>query len=139
MRVPLFFPKHGFRWSKMCISQPSFCLPFGFCFSIELFSLIFLPRIRFFFFFFFFLDKAGVFVGSLVVVPPVFPLFSPCLPCPFVFFLFLFSPFFFFCIYYKFILAEDLCVHLPLLLISLSFSGGLLVEEFCFCFCFLLF
>ena len=32
-----------------------------------------------------FLDKAGVFVGSSVVVPPVFPFLSPCLPCPFVF------------------------------------------------------
>ena len=32
-----------------------------------------------------FLDKAGVFVGSSKVVPPVFPFFSPCLPCPFVF------------------------------------------------------
>ena len=75
-----------------------------------------------------FLDKAGVFVGSSVVVPPVFPFFSPCLPCPFVFCLFSFSPFFF-CIYYEFILAEDLCVHLPLLLISLSFSGGFLVKK----------
>ena len=34
-----------------------------------------------------------------------------------------------FCIYYEFILAEDLCVHLPLLLIYLSFSGGFLVKE----------
>ena len=71
-----------------------------------------------------------VFVGSSIVVPPVFPFFSPCLPCPFVFCLFSFSPFFFFfCIYYEFILAEDLCVHLPLSLISLSFSGGFLVEK----------
>ena len=31
--------------------------------------------------------------------------------------------------YYEFILAEDLCVHLPLLLISLPFSGGFLVKE----------
>ena len=75
-----------------------------------------------------FLDKAGVFVGSSIVVPPVFPFFSQCLPCPFVFCLFSFSPFFFFCIYYEFILAEDLCVHLPLL-ISLSFSGGFLVKK----------
>ena len=44
--------------------------------------------------------------------------------------LFSFSPFFFFCIYYEFILAEDLCVHFPLLLISLSFSGGFLVKVF---------
>ena len=60
-----------------------------------------------------FLDKAGVFVGSSIVVPPVFPFFSPCLPCPFVLFSFspLFFSFFFFCIYYEFILAEDLCVH----------------------------
>ena len=90
-----------------------------------------------------FLDKAAVFVGSSIVVPPVFPFFSTCLPCPFgvvvvvVFFwgggvVFFFSPFFFsfffFCIYYEFILAEDLCVHFPLLLISLSFSGGFLVK-----------
>ena len=34
-----------------------------------------------------------------------------------------------FCLYYEFILAEDLCVHLPLLLISLSFSRGFLVKE----------
>ena len=81
-----------------------------------------------------FLDNAGVFVGSSIVVPPVFPFFSPCLPCPFVFqFVFVFSPlfsFFSFCIHYEFILAEDLCVHLPLLLISLSFSGGFLVKVF---------
>ena len=44
-------------------------------------------------------------------------------------FLFSFSPFFFFSIYYEFILADDLCVHLPLLLISLSFSGGFLVKK----------
>ena len=58
-------------------------------------------------------------------------LFFPCLPCPFVFFLFspFFFSFFFFCIYYEFILAEDLCVHFPLLLISLSFSGGFLLTE----------
>ena len=94
-----------------------------------------------------FLYKAGGFVGSSIAVPPVFPFFSPCLPCPFVFSfvfcLFSFSPFYFsffcFCIYYEFILAEDLCVHFPLLLISLSFSGGFLVEEFFFFFFFNLF
>ena len=44
--------------------------------------------------------------------------------------LFSFSPFFFFFfIYYEFILAEDLCVNLPLLLTSLSFSGGFLVKK----------
>ena len=32
-----------------------------------------------------FLDKAGVFAGSSIVVPPFFPFFSPCLPCQFVF------------------------------------------------------
>ena len=43
----------------------------------QLFSSIqFLPRI------FVLLDKAGVFVGSSAVVPPVFPFFSPCLTCP---------------------------------------------------------
>ena len=80
-------------------------------------------------------EEAGVFVGSSGVVPPVFPFFSPCLPCPlvFLFCLFSFSPFFFsfffFCIYYEFILPEGLCVQFPLLLISLSFSGGFLVME----------
>ena len=74
VREPLFSPKSGVRWSKMCTGQPSFCLPFGFYFA-RLFSLIF--------------------VGSSIVVPPGFPFFSLCLPCPFVF-----------CF-----LAEDLCVH----------------------------
>ena len=79
-------------------------------------------------------DKAGVFVGSSVVVPPVFPLFSVfTMSILFLFCLFSFSPFFFsfffFCIYNEFILAENLCVHFPLLLISLSFSGGFLVTE----------
>ena len=46
------------------------------------------------------------------------------------------SPFFLFCIYYEFILAEDLCVHFPLLLISLSFSGVFVfVLFFVFVFC----
>ena len=122
VRVPLFFPKPcTIRW---CTSQPSFCLPFGFYFSLGCFHWLFASLL------FGFLDKAGVFVGSSIVVPPVFPFFSPCLPCQSVFCLFSFSPFFFFfCIYYEFILAEDLCVHLPLLLISLSFSGGFLVKK----------
>ena len=67
-----------------------------------------------------FLDKAGVFVGSSVVVPPVFPFFSPCLPCPFVFLF----------VFFLSLLAEDLCVHWPLLLIPLSVSGGFLVKKF---------
>ena len=119
VRVPLFFPKPctTIRW---CTGQPSFCLPFGFYFSLGCFHRFFASLL------FCFSDKAG----SSIVVPPVFPFFSPCLPCPFffVFCLFSFSPFFF-CIYYEFILAEDLCVHLPLLLISLSFSGGFLVKK----------
>ena len=119
VRVPLFFLKPGVRWSKMCTGQPSFCLPFGFYFSLGCISLIF--------------DKVGVFVGSSVVVPPVFPFFPPCLPRPFVFCLFsffsFFFSFFFFCIYYEFIFAEYLCAHFPLLLIALSFSGGCLVTE----------
>ena len=49
------------------------------------------------------------------------------------FVLFCFSSFFFsffiFCIYYQFILGEDLCLHFPLLLSSFSFSGGFLVKE----------
>ncbi len=123
VRVPLFSPKPcTIRW---CAGQLSFCLPFGFYFSLGCFHWFFASLL------FCFLDKAEVFVGSSVVVPPVFPFFSPCLPCPFVFCLISFSPFFFFffCIYYEFILAEDLCVHLPLLLISLSFSGGFLVKK----------
>ena len=77
--VPLFFPKHcTIRW---CTGQPSFCLPFGFYFSLGCFHWVFASLL------FGFLDKAGVFVGSSIVVPPVFPFFSPCLPCPFVFFL----------------------------------------------------
>ena len=106
---------------------------FLFTFRLLLFSRFLSFLFLFLFFYasllFCFLGKAGVFVGSSVVVPPVFPFFSSCLPCPFVFCLFSFSPFFFFCIYYEFILAEDLCVHLPLLLISLSFSGGFLVKK----------
>ena len=47
----------------------------------------------------------------------------------FVFFFSLLLLLFFFCIYYEFILDEDLCGHLPLLLISYSFSGGFLVKE----------
>ena len=119
VRVPLFFPKPcTIRW---CTGQPSFCLPFSFYFSLGCFHLFCASLL------FCFLDKAGVFVGG--TTPPVFPFISPCLPCPFVFCLFSFSPFFFFCIYYEFILAEDLCVHLPLLLISHSFSGGFLVKK----------
>ena len=77
VRVPLFFPKPcTIRW---CTSQPSFCLPFGFYFSLGCFHLFCASLL------FCFLDKAGVFVGSSIVVPPVFPVFSPCLPCPFVF------------------------------------------------------
>ena len=121
MRVPLFFPKPcTICW---CTGQPSFCLPFSFHFSLGCFHWVFASLL------FGFLDKAGVFVGSSRVVSCVFPFFSPCLPCPFVFCLFSFSPFFF-CIYYEFILAEDLCVHLPLLLISLSFSAGFLWRSF---------
>ena len=120
VRVPLFSPKPC--TSRWCTGQPSFCLPFGFYFSLGCFHRFFASLL------FCFLVKAGVFVGSSVVVPPVFPFSSPCLPCPFVLCLFSFSPFFF-CIYYEFILAEDLCVHLPHLLISLSFYGGFLVKK----------
>ena len=120
VRVPLFSPKPStIRW---CTGQPSFCLPFNFYFSLGCFHWFFASLL------FCFLDKAGVFVGSSVVVPPVFPFFSSCLPCPFVFCLFSFCPFFV-CVYYEFILAEDLCVHLPLLLISLS--GGFFCEKVC--------
>ena len=74
------------RW---CTGQPSFCLPFGFYFSLGCFHWVFASLL------FGFLDKAGVLFGSSVVVPPVFPFFSPCLPCPFVFCLVCFASFFF--------------------------------------------
>ena len=71
-----------------------------------------------------FLDKAGVFVGSSIVVPPVFPFF------PHVFVCFLSLPSSSSSAFItSVILAEDLCVHLHLLLISLSFSGGFLVKK----------
>ena len=38
VRVPLFFLMPGVRWSKMCTGQPSFCLPFGFYFSLGRFD-----------------------------------------------------------------------------------------------------
>ena len=53
---------------------------FLFTFRLLLFSRLF--SFSFCLALFCFLDKAGVFVGSSVVVPPVFPFFSPCLPCP---------------------------------------------------------
>ena len=88
VRVPLFFPKPCTL--RCCTGQPSFCLPFGFYFSLGCFHWFFASLL------FCFLDKAGVFVGSSILVPPVFPFFSPCLPCPFVFYfvfcLFSFSP-----------------------------------------------
>ena len=37
VRVPLFSPKPGVHWSKMCTGQPSFCLPFGFYFCLGCF------------------------------------------------------------------------------------------------------
>ena len=119
VRVPLFFLSPvlfvGAQASRVSVYLSAFTF-----FSVVFVD--FLPR-------FCILDMAGVFVGRSIVVPPVFPVFSPWLPSPFVF-CFSFSPFlFFFCIYYEFILAEDLCVHLPLLLISLSFSGGFLVKK----------
>ena len=83
-----------------------------------------------------FLDEAGVFVGSSIgglLFFLSFVFFFRVYPVHSFFVLFSFSPFFFsfffFCIYYEFILAEDMCVHFPLLLISLSFSGGFPVKE----------
>ena len=75
-----------------------------------------------------FLDKAGVFVGSSIVVPPVFPLFFRVYHVHLFFVCFLSLPSSSAFIT-SVILAEDLCVHLPLLLISLSFSGGFLVKR----------
>ena len=117
-----YFPLKALYYSL--VHRPA---EFLFTFRLLLFSRLF--SLSFCLAFVLFLRQGRVFVGSSVVVPPFFPFFSPCLPCPFVFCLFSFSPFFF-CIYYEFILAEDLCVHLPLLLISLSFSGGFLVKRF---------
>ena len=89
VRVPLFFPKPGIRWSKMCRGKTSFGLPFGFYFSLGCYHWFFASLL------FCFLDKAGVFVGSSVVVPPVFPFISLftmsirfCLFVLFCFFLF---------------------------------------------------
>ena len=77
---PLFSPKPGVRWSKMCTARPpEFLFTFRLLLFSRLFSFIFCLAL------FCFLDKAGVFVGSSEVSPPVFPFFSPCLPCPFVF------------------------------------------------------
>ena len=45
---------------------------------------------------------------------------------------------FFLSLLLQFILAEDLCVDLPVLLISLSFSGGFLMKIFFFFFPFLI-
>ena len=104
----------------------------GICWYIELYILFFLSFLYVyhvhscvfssFFSFFFFL--------SFFFLLSFFVCFVFCCCC---FFSSFFSPFFFslfvFCIYYEFIFAEDLCVLLPLLLISLSFSGGFLVKE----------
>ena len=87
VRVPLFFPKPcTIRW---CTGQPTFCLPFGFYFSLGCFHWFFASLL------FCFLYKARVFVGSSVAVPLVFPFFSPCLPCPFVFLFVFFLSFLF--------------------------------------------
>ena len=66
-----FFPKPCVRWSKMCTGQLSFCLPVGSYFSLSCFDWFFALLL------FCFLDKAGIFVGSSIVVPPAFPFFSP--------------------------------------------------------------
>ena len=96
------FPKPGVRWSKMCTGQPSFVYLLAFTFLSVVF-IDFLPR-------FCFLDKAGVFVGSSVVQPPVFPFFCLCLPCPFFLFLFCFFVCFFSLLLF-FLLLHLLRVH----------------------------
>ena len=77
VRVPLFFPVLfvGAQASRVSVYLSAFT------FLLVVFIEFLLRSL------FGFLDKAGVFVGSSIVVPPVFPFFSPCLPCPFVFLL----------------------------------------------------
>ena len=67
VRVPLFFPKLGFPWSKMCTGQPSFVYLSAFTFLSAVFTDFFASHL------FSFLNEAGAFVGSSIVVPLVFP------------------------------------------------------------------
>ena len=98
-----YFSISPFCWSEMCTGQPSFYLPFGFYFSLGCFHWFFALHL------FCFSDKAGVFVGSSVVVLLFFLSFLRVYPvhsfCLFVCFSPFFFSFFFFCIYYEFILA----------------------------------
>ena len=116
-----YFSISPFCWSETCTGQPSFYSPFGFYFSLGCFHWFFALHL------FCFSDKAGVFVGSSVgTTPPVFPFFSPCLPCPFILFV---------CLFFSLLLLSSFAFItssflLSLFLISLSFSGFLVKEIF---------
>ena len=134
VRASLFFQKPGFHWSKMCAQATRVSVYLS---AFAFLSAVFIVCGLLFFcsFFFFasrllcFLGKAGVFVGSSVVLYLLFPLsFLRVYHVHSVALLFLFS-LFLFCFYYEYILAEDLYVHLPLLFISLSFSGRFHAKE----------
>ena len=127
VRVPLFSPEPGFCLSKMSLHRPAeFLFTFRLLLFSRLFSLISPPLA----FVLFLRQGRGwyieLYLQFFLSFLRVYHVHS--------FFLFSFSPFFFssffFCMYYEFIFAEDLCVHLPLLLISFSFSGGFFVKVF---------
>ncbi len=131
MRVPLFFKKPGFHWSKMCAQSRRVL----FTFRLLLFS-----RLFFAWHLFCFLDQAEVLVGSSVVVPFLlfFLSFLCVFPCLFVEFFFPFL--FLFRLCSEFILVEDLFVLFASFVDFpfFFFPGGFLVKEvflLCFHFC----
>ena len=67
---PVFVGLKCAQASRVSVHLSAFYFSLG-CFHLFFASLLFC-----------FLDKAGVFLGSSIV-PPVFPFFSPFLPCPF--------------------------------------------------------
>ena len=125
VRVPLFSPKPcTICW---CTGQPSFCLPFGFYFSLGcfhwFFALSFVLLLR---------QGRGICVVVQVVVPPVFPFFSSCLPCPFVFCLFSFC--LLLCLLSAFITSSFLlriCVYICLFCWFLFLEVFLCVKKVC--------
>ena len=115
MRVPLFFQKHGFHWSKICAQSRRGLFTFRLLLFSWLFFIVFCLAIVLFL-------RLGRGIGwqfSSCAVPPVFPFFSPCFPYLFV--LFFFAHFFSFFSSSAFVLNSFLlriCVYfLPLLLI----------------------
>ena len=134
MRVPLFFKKPGFHWSKMCAQSRQVLFTFRILLFSRLFLLFFASHL------FCFLDQAEVLVGSSVVVPFLLFFLSSLRVCH----VYSFSSFFLSFNFSSsaFVLNSfflRICVYfLPLLLISLSFFGGFLVKEvflLCFHFC----